>query len=547
MGKPRRHKHSARASVSGAAPASTFQNAALPQSTGMVRSYPTLIPWNSKIQETSWQSRDRVRISRFLQDTFPVIAYCCQALPKEAVGGGIGIKSVSLNPEFREAATKHFRMWADSSAVDTRKESSFYALQARLLSTIFGDGEVFVQKVAARQLDAQGRDITLDWSLNDRSRRRLQLQVYTRDQIGSNGTPVQNDERWNDGILYNSLDQIQKVRVLQTTASILQTDAEAYTDIPAANIKHLKRSIRFNQYHGTPIFFSSESDLLDAIDMKAVRKHAAKVKSAIMGATVTQSGQVPVAMQSMMAKGVSGNPATDNGRRYAEIFGGALMIPLAQNEDVKWFQANEAMNYAQFIEELTSPAVYTFDIPPEWIFHLGNLGGAAQRAVLSKVRKAYARMRELLHPFLQWTWEWVISDAMVNGPLQEYATVEDWNHVDFVADPDPSVDLFRDYKSDKDRILGNLGTVEDYIESTTGGSGVAVRHAAIDEKLDNIRYALSRATGKPIDQVTVPPSLAAICAIDPTLLQAAQGIVATLSPDQIAAELADIGTETADK
>ncbi len=506
----------------------------------MVRSYPTLIPWNSKIQETSWQSRERVRISRFLQDTLPVIAYCCQALPKEAVGGGVGLKSISINPEFREASTALFRKWADSEAVDTRKESSFYALQSRLLSAIFGDGEVFVQKVAARQLDDNGNDSTLDWSLNDKTRRRLQLQVYTRDQVGSNGTPVKNDERWNDGILYNALDQIQKVRVLQTTSSILQTGDNAFTDIPSVNIKHLKRSIRFNQYHGTPIFFSGESDLLDALDMKAIRKHAAKIKSAIMGATVTQNGQVPMAMQSMMAKGVSGNPATDNGRRYAEIFGGAVMIPLAQNEDVKWFQAQEAMPYSEFIEELISPVVYTFDIPPEWIFALGKLSGSAQRAVLAKVRKAYARMRELLQPFLQWVWEWIIGDAMLNGPLKQFSDVEDWNHIDFVADPDPSVDLFRDYKSDKDKILGNLGTVEDYIEATTGGSGVAVRHAAIDEKLDNIRYALARATGKDIKDVTVPPSLAVICAIDPTLLQAAQGIVATLSPDQIAADLAAI-------
>lgn len=542
MGSKHRRKNTP-ASPTSVSSAGNFQNSALPQSTGMVRSYPTLIPWNSKIQETSWQSRDRVRISRFLQDTMPVVAYCCQALPKEAIGGGIGLKSVSANPDFREASTKLFRQWADSEAVDTRKESSFYALQSRLLSTIFGDGEVFVQKVAARQLDADGNDATLAWSLNDKTRRRLQLQVYTRDQVGSNGTPVKNDERWNDGVLYNALDQIQKVRVLQTTSSILQTDAEAFTDIPAANIKHLKRSIRFNQYHGTPIFFSGESDLLDALDMKAIRKHAAKIKSAIMGATVTQSGQIPMAMQSMMAKGVAGNPATDNGRRYAEIFGGAVMIPLAQNEDVKWFQAQEAMPYSEFIEELISPVVYTFDIPPEWIFSLGKLSGSAQRAVLAKVRKAYARMRELLQPFLQWCWEWVIGDAMLNGPLKQFSNVEDWNHIDLVSDPDPSVDLFRDYKSDKDKILGNIGTVEDYIEATTGGSGVAVRHAAIDEKLDNIRYALSRATGKPIDQVTVPASLAVICAIDPTLLQAAQGIVATLSPDQIAADLAAITDE----
>ncbi len=47
----------------------------------------------------------------------------------------------------------------------------------------------------------------------------------------------------------------------------------------------------------------------------------------------------------------------------------------------------------------------------------------------------------------------VIGDAMMmGGELHQYAKVKDWNLVEFVPDPDPSVDLGRDHKADMERI-----------------------------------------------------------------------------------------------
>ena len=127
---------------------------------------------------------------------------------------------------------------------------------------------------------------------------------------------------------------------------------------------------------------------------------------------------------------------------------------------------------------------------------------------------------------------------MPNGPLAQYAGVEDWNQIDFVTDPDPTVDAGRDNRADLENLGENLVTPDDLIERRTGNDGEAVRRAAIDQRLDSIRYAIHRATSTPIDQVQIPASIAIAIGMGWKTMQAASGTLNTLSPDNIAAEIA---------
>jgi len=495
-------------------------------SNGAYRVMPTNQPWSSRKLETMMKSRDQVQISRFLQDAIPQLAYCIQSLPREAIGRGIGLKSISQNPEFKKAATAYFRTWADSRAVDIRKDGSFYDLQPLWVSAVLGDGECFAQKVASDMPEA------MRWPLRDKSRRRLQLQTFLRDQLtnGDVSAVTAKTDRWMEGLKFNRFDQLQAVRINQDPDAFASKN---YTDLDPQVIFHLVQKIRFNQYHGTPWIFRSNTDLLDLLDLKAIRKHSAKIRAALIGATTTSTGKVPNAMQDVMKGTVEGTPAADTGKRFMEISDGAVMIPLADGETMQFFQGGEAIPFATILEQILHPFVYGLGYPVEWVFGMGSLGGTAFRGLIEKVRRAHANLRQLLYPFLQWTWEWVISDAMLpGGPLDQFAAVEDWNDVDFIADPDPSVDLGRDHKADMERIDANLLTVEDYIESRTGGSGLDVRHAAIDEKLEDIRYAITRAK-----ELGIPPSLGALMGIPSRKLQAASGIVQQITPESIAADL----------
>ena len=501
---------------------------ALGPTTGTVRVAPQRM-WSNKALEGMAKNRNRVEVSRFLQDEIPVVKYAVQTLPKEAIGKGIGVKSISTNPEFKAAATAFFGKWASSTACDLRKESTFYQLQPRWLSAILGDGSCFVQKV-------KGDEMTRAWSLADKSKRRVQFQTFTRDQACSPASAIDKADRWNDGLLYNNFGQLAKVRIC-LDGDPYSRDSR-FVDLDANFISHLKDNLRFNQEHGTPAIFTSGNDLLDALDLKAVRKHSAKIRASLLGVTTTTGGEVPNAMKQVMKNTQSGVPAVDTGKRFVEIHDGAVMIPLGMNEDIKFFTSGEAVNFAQLLEQLTQPFIYNFGLPPEWIFSMGSLGGASARAILDKVRRAYENMRGLIYPHLQWCWEFVIADAMLpGGPLENFATVDDWNEIDFVCDPDPSVDLGRDHKADMDRWDSHLITAEDYIEQRSAMSGVAVRHASIDEKLDNVRYAIAQATGRPITEVMIPESIAIIIGLGPKVTQAASGLVGSLSAEAIADEL----------
>jgi hypothetical protein len=522
--------------------AAPIVNVATSTTPGSYRSTPRYTPWSLKSVERMQRSKDIVQISRFLQseEGIPQVRYGIQQLPREAVGKGIGCKSISQNLDFRREATALFKKWAESPAIDIRKEHNLFAIQPMLLSAMLGDGELFILPV----YEPGGAS----WSLNDRSKRAFQIQLVSRDQL-TNGD-VQTSEarslRWFDGLQYNGLDQLQILRLNQDAEATGYTSSKKFTDIPAVNamghrnIFHLKDPTRIHQYHGDPIIFASGRDLLDSLDLKALRKHSAKVRASLLGATTTRDGKMLNAMQQIAVAEQSGTPAADTGRRFVEVAEGAVFLPLSDNESFNFFNnPQEGIPFRDILADLIHPFLFELKYPPEWIFTRGKVGGVEYRGLLQQVARAHEGLRARLYPFLEWLWEKVIGTAMQpGGPLYDYATVEDWNQIDFVTDPDPTVDAGRDKRADLEALGENLLPADDLIEKSTGNDGEAVRHSSIDQRLDSIRYAIHRATGTPIDQVKIPASIAISIGMGLKTLQAAAGTLNTLSPATLAADIA---------
>lgn len=512
----------------------TIKNAALPAWSGSYRSLPRNQPWNSKSIERLQRTRDIVQISRYLQsdEGIPQVRYAVRQLPREAVGKGIGAKSISTNVEFQRDASILFAKWADSAAVDLRKEQTFYQLQSGWLTAMLGDGECFVLPV----FEPAG----LSWSLNDRSKRAFQLQTIARDQL-TNGelTSIEaQTQKWFSGLQYNTFDQLIRIRLSQdngTGNSTSTVDIAAVNAMGHRNVFHLKDPARLNQYHGDPALFSSGKDLLDVLDLKALRKHSAKVRAALLGATTTRDGKVPNVMQQIMTSEQSGNPAIDTGRRFVEIGEGAIFLPLADSETFNFFtNQQEGVPFKQVIEDLLHPFIFEFGYPPEWIFMRGKVGGTEYRGLLQQVARAHETLRSKLYPLIQWAWEKVIGTAMQpGGPLFQYATVEDWNAVDFITDPDPSVDAGRDHKGLMERLGENLVTPNDLVEMLTGSDGEMTRRLAILQKLELVQYAVNEARER-----NIPASIATIIAMGLRTAQSSSGILPTLSPETLASDLA---------
>ncbi len=526
---PRRKK-----SPSATAPAAPITNAALPASSGGYRTMPTYQPWNLREIERLQRSKDQVQISRFLQSEqgIPQVRYACKQLPREAVGKGIGAKSISTNPDFARDATALFLKWADSPAVDIRKEQTFFQLQGSWLSGMLGDGEVFVLPI----FEPTG----MGWSLNDKSKRAFQLQNITRDRLTNGDLTDTRSARCIDGLFYNALDQLIKLRLnIDDGANLFGTSGK-YRDIPAIDAKgfravfHLKDFSSTNKCHGDPAIFSSGKDLLDVLDLKALRKHSAKVRAALLGATVTKDGKVLNAMQQVLTAEQSGTPAADTGRRFVELGEGAVFIPLSDSEQFNFFNnPNEGVPFKQILEDLLHPFIFEFGYPPEWIFMRGKVGGTEYRGLLEQVKRAHEGLRAKLYPLIQWVWEKVIATAMMpGGPLFQYAAVEDWNVIDFVTDPDPSADAGRDHKAQMERLGENLITPNDLVELLTGNDGQRTREASVDQKLELISYAIEKAKARGI-----PASIATIIALGQRTTSSSSSALTTLSPESIAADL----------
>jgi hypothetical protein len=407
---------------------------------------------------------------------------------------------------------------------------------------MLGDGELFIHPIY--------EPLGAAWSLNDRSKRAFQLQLITRDQL-TNGTVNSNEartNRWMDGLQYNGLDQLLTLRLNQDADATGFYGSKNYTDIAAVNslghrnIFHLKDPTRIHQYHGDPVIFASGRDLLDSLDLKSLRKHSAKVRASLLGATTTRDGKMLNAMQQIALAEQTGTPATDSGRRFVEVAEGAVFLPMSDNESFNFFNnPQEGIPFRDILADLMHPFMFELKYPPEWIFTRGKVGGVEYRGLLQQVARAHEGLRARLYPFLEWLWEKVIGTAMMpGGPLAQFAGIEDWNQIDFVTDPDPTVDAGRDKRADLESLGENLIAPDDLIERSTGQDGEAVRHAAIDQKLDSIRYAIARAKGIPLDQVEIPASVALAIGMGLKTLQPASGILTALNPTTIAADIAEL-------
>jgi len=503
---------------------------------GGIRSGPQAVLWRNWRMETPAIARDRVVKSRALQEMLPFVGYLVSQLPEEALGDGLTPASESANPNFKKASVKYFDTWARSPAIDIRNRLDFYTSQHMLGQTMVGDGQVFALKVADRSPKARARPLT------DKTFRALRLQFLTRDQLGnagqrdlvSNGT----DLVWDAGIQFDANDVAQKIRVLKQSSSITLL-ATGFDEYDYDQVMHIFSERNLNQRHGTPWLFRGDNSLFDALDLKAVKKFAAKIRAYFLGVISTPSGDTPNAMRPNVKKGTTTDPATnakvDDGMRYIELGGGVSLPVLKTGETISFFNGTEPISFAEILQDCWNEAVYCLNFPPEYLLNLAGLGSGVTRMVLRKVKKALDRIRRpIREQYCQKVWEYVIGDAIEQGldwtKDEEGNVVEDWRMVNWKGGIDPSIDAGRDEKAEQDKLRSFTGTVEDYCDAI-GKDGETVRHTRLAEIADDIDYM--------VNVLKKPWYLA----VDPAVLQSLAAIaaspIAQINPEEIATAVAE--------
>lgn len=490
-----------------------------------IRSNPVSNPFQNWKFETPGQAQERVQIARALAEEIPFVGYLNRMLIEEAVGDGLVPTSESKDSDFRRDATAYFDQWARSKAVDIRRRFDWYTSQHMIGETVVRDGELMTLKIRDSRKEALARP------LSDTSFRALQLQFFTRDQIGNVGTRgfVANgsDYFWDQGVKFDLYHRPITYRIPKQVAKV-GAASDAYQDEPAARMMHIFADRAFNQRHGTPWLFGGGSkSALDALDIQSVKKYAAKIRAYFLGAINTPNGEAPASMKNSIRKGVKTNDAgetVDNNLRYIELAGGVSLPVLRKDESITFFQGGEPLTFAELLKEIWNAIVNCYGFPAEYLVNISGLGSGSIRMVLRKVSKALGRIRRFVREqYCQPTWEWVIGDAIDRNLLP---AVDDWRSVRWRGGVDPSIDAGRDERSEQEKIRSFTSTVEEYCDAS-GKDGKAVRHARIDEIADNIAYGHKK------------HNLPWFLCIDPMTIQAIVGLASTLNID-IATEVAKL-------
>lgn len=205
----------------------------------------------------------------------------------------------------------------------------------------------------------------------------------------------------------------------------------------------------------------------------------------------------------------------DKSIRYYEIAGGVFIPVLKKDESISFFNGQNGMTFGAQLVYLAQQVLLGYGVPPEYISELKTLGSGAIRMILRKVSKLIDRIRRPFeNVFLQQCWEMVISDAIAR---QQLPFVDDWNAIQCLAAPDPTIDAGRDENAEQKKILNFTGTVQDYC-ARDQKDGETVRHHRIDEIADNISY------GAAIRRPGLPNGLPWFLCVDPAVLQAVSGI-----------------------
>lgn len=504
-------KTTARKTAARAKSASRATNAIEATTTGPsagIRSLPTFNTYNNKKLCPPAKRRDRVKNSRYLREKLPFIDYTNSQLAEEALGDGMSVTSDSKNLEFREKSTALFDLWGSAQSIDVRKRFNIFSCQSMIGATALGDGEIFALKVKDNRPEA------LAWKLEDKSKRRLQLQFFTGDQIEQVGK-TQPGERWEDGIQLSDLDTALRYRILQRSTGTEQ----AYIDRDAGSMLHIFIDERVNQLRGMPAIYRGEDSALDALDLRNIEKFANKIKATFLGAITTPTGEAPNSMRKQIRAGqrtTAEGAAEDDGKRYLEIAGGVFLPVLQQGEKIDFFTGQQGLTFGEFLGTLMHEIAFAYKCPPEYLWKLNGLGSAATRMILRKVAKCHARIRRpVKDQFLQGVWEFVIGDAIQRGELP---MVDDWNVIRCKGGNDISIDAGRDEKAEQEKLRTFTGTVDMYADAL-GLDGTKIRRARLAEIADNIRFG------------TKELGLPWFLCVDPLQVQAATSLATALKID----------------
>jgi lambda family phage portal protein len=381
---------------------------------------------DSKEDITELDRMRLVALSRRVYYNNAIVKSAITDIARYSVGPGIRVMPKSGDEAWDELAKNWWKNWCTYPEVTGRFD--FATLQLLLSEAIDRDGEIFMLLTKTKD------------------ERRAQVQVVEAHRIQ---TPpdLQDSDNVFDGVVLDRLGRPLAYHVLRPDGKFQKVSAE--------DMIHLFEPERADQVRGYPRIAVAINTVLDRDELLKLEMQATKAASVISLVATSKTGN---------SAGLFGPQTKDEEKTMETVWGGAALLRLRGDQDIKSFQLNRPNDRLdQHLEQYIRATCLGLQLPYEFVWDSSKIGGANTRLITAKAARRFEQRQQLLiNQALRRVWRYAAAVAIKSGDL---APNRNWFDVDWIPPRSITVDNGRDAAADIALIEAGLMSRAEYFGS----------------------------------------------------------------------------------
>lgn len=484
----------------------------------------TNVAWMTLPSLQAMKPRERlesVRTSRYLNNRLGLAKALNENSVLFSIGEGVFAYAATGDPEFDASADRFLDALFEDTNVDVTREQNFYDLQQVAALAMLVDGDCGTAKILRR--DANGAIVG-----------EPQLQLFTTDQIGNDGTEGY-DSRWREGVLRDDVGAALRYRVLKEY--VPGVSQRRSFDYAARDFLLVLDRKRIGLGRGIPWSHHGHDNGMAIMDLDALEKAAAYVNSFFAAWIETPTGETPEALEEVIMQrlhsqtteqDVSGTLTTQTEqvtRRFMNLFGGGAIPVFKQGESMKtWKSDRPGPVQTGYMTWLAQQYAIGYKIPPSMVWLIAGGTGPENRVSLTQANWFFrSLMRLVVSRFAKPVRDWCLLYGLLAGKINGGKLPKngaDYRLARWRGPKDMTIDERYFYKTWLDRLKDGKGTEEEFY-ALLGQDADQQARKRIEEIRDRMEWC--KAAGVPWEYyVASMPGQNIAAPVDPALMEAMQ-------------------------
>ena len=369
-------------------------------------------PTNVRRELNQFTRKELARKQRALDSNLGIFGRIKSKIGQHSIGKGCCARPITLDKEWNELNKKRFEARMSNELLYSASENfDFWEDQRFCAETMIGDGE-YLEIMAKKE----GRDCM----------QRLDI-FEVRSPIGIDNIRSDSGGIWRDGVMTDGYDAPRVYGVCELPDELGYPNFRNFNvrQVPADSMLHVYAHRRAHQNRGITWFYSGINNGIDALDVIALEKGAAKLHSALGLAVRKKQGEAgSQGITGQLEKLLGGNKTVVD----ENFWRGAAITYLGTDEGIDLLCSERpAPNLLAFLEFLYREIAIGLGLPLEVVYKMGELGGATARAGLEDAQWLFDMVQDkVIMRHSRRIYIWDTARAMVAGEIPVCKDPEWW-------------------------------------------------------------------------------------------------------------------------